>query len=141
MSLIKILLGYRDFAALQDLRRRIANEESNTIENVNEMLLFESNVQKTWLICTNHALYCALDDIRRDESTIRWKLSKSSIVRGNTIFLNLSIKDDWKKPTKYGRIDFGSKHKDWLYSKSLYSRPVILQSIFQELIIVSMIEK
>lgn len=141
MSLVKILLGYRDFSTIEALRIRIANDEKNTIENVHEMLLFNSNVQKTWLICTDHALYCALDDIRLDESTIKWKLSKSSIINSNTMFLSLIIKNDLRQPMKYGRVDFGTYHKNWLYSKSLFSTPEYLQSMFLELIRVSMIDK
>ena len=139
MSLIKILLGYRDFATLQDLRRAISKNEANSIEKVNEMLLFETKLQKTWLICTNNALYCALDDIRKNSSDIRWKLSKTEIIRQNEIKISLNIRDDQHKPEKYGRVDFGNYHKNWLYSKSLFTRPEKLRSMFQELIRVSML--
>lgn len=134
MSLVDILLGQRDFSNLQELKNRIASLEAIESNSINTMPLLKTRVQTTWLLCSPNYLYCALDDKRRQQPIIKWKIPLKDILAGRNLKIKLNIRDDFKNPKNFGRVDFGVQHKNWLYSKSLYPSTSKLRSKFIQLV-------
>lgn len=98
-----------------------ANFQSD-IESISDdpmLLLFKTSKQQTWLVATSKRLYCLLDDARTGELKLVWSMSKSSLVDENDSLVKFSTRQEYKANT--GLIDFGPKHKNWLYSKALFN--------------------
>ncbi len=53
-------------------------------------ILFDSSLQRIWLLATRYRLYSVTDDIRKREPVINWSISRSRIV--NTGGASLSLK-------------------------------------------------
>ncbi len=82
------------------------------------LLIFRTKNQRTWLVTTNKALFCVLDDEekRARQSLIRWKQPLSDI----DVIETRSCPPKFKN-SRY--VDIGDRHKGWKYSKSLFPTP------------------
>lgn len=116
------LLGFRDFSKLEEIKDYIsANfsiEQDENIAKAQELIIFETSRQKTWLLVTENKIFCILDDIDKDSFDVRWHLTKDKLVEDNKVILDIRINSDYKANT--GLVDFGQNHKNWLYSKKLF---------------------
>lgn len=137
MMFFSKILGYRDFAKLEDIKTRISsnltNSDNETLENAGTLIFFKTKRQQTWLIATNQNLYCVLDDIVSDKSEVRWRISKDKLIDNlGKVILKIEIDSSFKENS--GRIDFGYNHKNWLYSKNLFPSPEKLKNEIEALI-------
>ena len=132
MKLSALLFGDRDFYTSKDIEKFIVNSKNysgiDEIDNTDSLLIFETSKQRTWLVVSPKRLYCILDDIRKNESNINWSMKKDKLIQNNTVFLEIITKD---KSDKSGLIDFGPTHKNWLYSKKLFPKTGIVQTVKQ----------
>lgn len=127
MSLRGYFIGRTDFSPESDIRDLVRESKhfDEQLENVNgaEMLLFFStSTQQTWLVSTEERLYCILDDVEKDTPHLNWSIPKDQLVSGNEIPIQFSSRD---KSAKTGLVDIGPKHKNWLYTKQLFSQTPI----------------
>ena len=118
-----IFLGERDFFSKEEIEGFINKSKNFSLiendSNRNALLIFDTSKQRTWLVASQARLYCILDDIRKEKPTITWSMSKEEVVDKGNLILNLEAK---KKPNKNytGLLDFGPKHKNWLFSTKLF---------------------
>jgi hypothetical protein len=85
---------------------------------VDELLLFDTPGQHTWLIATTRQLFCVLDDqnTRTSGRLIQWKLplDKATPIRARTSEMGNPV------------VDIGTK-RNWLYSRHLHSDEQLLE--------------
>lgn len=122
MELFDTILGKREFLGAEEIAAYIVNSKNfnAAIEDpaqAETMRFFETSKQHTWLVGTPNRLYCILDDIRKPTPHINWSMSKLKIIEGPELVVDL-VSRTRNKST--GTIDFGPKHKRWLYSRSLF---------------------
>lgn len=125
MKLFRNILGYRDFHKFEDFKDYLV-ENSYQTDSINRLILFSTTKQKTWIITNREWVFCFLDDISKDTFELRWK-DKKALLR-NEININHIYKE------KTGIINFGENHKQWLYSKDLFSTQEVLNRKIKELI-------
>ena len=122
MSFFNKLLGFRDFSKLGEIKDFISSnytlDQDESITNAQELIIFETSRQKTWLIVTSKKMFCVLDDVDKDTFEVRWHLTKDKLVSDNKVILDIKIDHDYKENT--GLVDFGQNHREWLYSKKLF---------------------
>lgn len=94
-------------------------------EVVEDLLLFRTSKQRTWLVLTNRQLFCLLDDAdtRASERLIQWRLllEEADPVEAKV----------WKPAL--GLLGVG-QHTDWIYSRSLHSDPHALEEAVRTMI-------
>ncbi|SRR6266446_271580 len=120
--LVNFLLGKRELLKREEIVNFVRNASAfdptnEHTENAGALLLFQTLQQQTWLVATSERLYCVLDDIRRPKPEIRWTMSKSELVTGDNVDVDIATREG---AGNSGRINIG-KHNDWLYSKALFS--------------------
>lgn len=96
-------------------------------------IIFRTAIQHTWLVATNVRLYNILDDIRKETPNINWSIPKSQLM-GSSATVKIGIRTS---KMASGLVDFGDRHRNWLYSKDLFEEKSPIESI-NELIIKSM---
>ncbi len=123
MSIVNSMLGYRKFWSEEKIRDLITksknfNSEYESIEKSDSLLLFETSKQRTWLVSTSDRLYCILDDARNERPKLQWSIMKSDLLQGSDCESSIKTKT---KTEKTGLVDFGTKHRNWLYSTRLFT--------------------
>ncbi len=119
--------GRTDFETEEGIKRFITNskrfsadaEDPTTAE---ALLIFQTSKQQTWLVSTSERLYCILDDRRKDQPHINWHIPKQQLVTGQEVSIELAARD---RSAQSGLVDIGRKHRNWLYTKQLFSRTSI----------------
>lgn len=137
MTFFSKILGYRDFAKLEDIKASIPLKftisDNENLDKVGSLIFFKTKRQQTWLIASNQNLYCVLDDILSDKFEVRWKITKDELVDSlGEVILQIEIDSSFRENS--GRIDFGHNHKNWLYSKNLFPSPDKLKKDIEALI-------
>lgn len=122
MDILSSFLGYRDFLTDQEIKKYIMNSKNHSSDEnddeIQSMLIFKTSKQKTWILTSSIRLYCLLDDIRKDKPLITWSIPKKEIVEDGELILDIRVRN--KRDKKHtGLIDFGEKHRWWLYTKKL----------------------
>ena len=115
-------LGRREFFSDKGIAHYITNSRNfnkkvEDPDSAQTLLFFSTSKQHTWLVATKHRLYCLLDDVRKPEPHINWSISRDKIFKGDTLKLEIGMKE---RSQSIGKLDFGEKHRNWLYSKSLF---------------------
>ena len=124
MTTLKALFGRRDFFSEQKIASYINksknfDSDSENPKNAKTFLFFETSKQHTWLVATEYRLYCILDDIRKPNPHINWSMSRQAIFNEKEeINIPIGVRSYYIEGT--GLVDFGLKHKNWLYSESLF---------------------
>ncbi|MDF9798255.1 hypothetical protein OKW21_003518 [Catalinimonas alkaloidigena] len=120
-------LGASGFFTREGIREIINDSElvGKGEQVVDEILIFRTSQQRTWLVATEKHLFCILDDedTRASGKVIQWKLA---LKESSPVSAGL-----YKART--GLLNIGPK-KGWLYSKALYNRPQELEQAVSELI-------
>ncbi|KAA3616881.1 MAG: hypothetical protein D8M58_17930 [Calditrichaeota bacterium] len=121
MEFNEIFFGERDFYTEQNICKYIRYSKKFSSENeldfTKGLLFFSSSLQRTWLVVSNERLYCILDDKRVETPHINWSIKKKKLLQNDTLLINLNVRD---KSKNSGIIDFGEKHKNWLFSERLF---------------------
>ncbi|PIF69449.1 hypothetical protein [Flavobacterium sp. 2] len=142
MNFISKILGYRDFSKkneiIEELKKYNFSDfgDKEKLDNVNQLIFFQTRRQQTWLFASNENLYCVLDDITLNSFEIKWNIIKSKLIHNEEVVLKLIIDDSFSE--KSGKIDFGKQHKGWLYSKSIFKKPLELEESIHNLLLSSM---
>ena len=100
-------------------------------ENVRrEVLVFKTTKQKTRLKVTDNGLECYLDDLVHGRSEHQWTLSRDQARKILTV-------GDYRVDPGYkirsGLFSVGPR-RNWLYSKSLYPEPSLLEFQLEDLL-------
>jgi len=122
-----LAIGPGGFLTKEGVRKVVGSSElTESGEKVNQdLLIFSTRKQRTWLVSTDKKLFCLLDDdsTRTSGRIIQWVLKK----------------EDAKpiEASKYkwtvGLLSVGLR-KNWLYSTRLFSKPEDLQKKVAELV-------
>lgn len=136
MAFLHPILGFRRFTPVDAIKKDIAAQlfadRHEHISTTGYLLLFSTTRQQTWLIASNHRLFCILDDVAGDGFVTRWELTKHTIIHNGKIILDIRIHEDYS--SRSGSIDFGEMHKNWLYSKKIFPQTELLFNAFHDFI-------
>lgn len=119
----------RGFCAPDEIKRAITSSKNFGLDGSDPstatlLLFFDTRIQRTWLAKTARRLYCILDDVRKPAPHVNWSMAVGEIIRDGELVLDISA-HDLSATGESGRVDFGPRHKDWLYSTKLFTaRPV-----------------
>ncbi|WP_028025119.1 hypothetical protein [Enterovibrio calviensis] len=113
-------LAWQAFLKEDNQESEVVDENAPIDPNVEDIKLFETTNQTTWLKKTVNGIECHLDDRRPNKrSGHRWTLSPDmarNILQNGDIYVSPGIK------INSGLISIGS-HTSWLYSKRLFPKP------------------
>ncbi|MDA1370794.1 MAG: hypothetical protein O2971_08555 [Proteobacteria bacterium] len=115
MQFSKFFDDYDKFRSEADIRSAIATSKNYGGEDVSKARLFkffDTSKQRSYLIATVQKVYCLVDDIRENEPRVIWS---EDIAKLTGIALEIYDKTD-----RTGLVDFGSKHKNWLFTKAMF---------------------
>lgn len=142
MSFLSKILGYRDFSKkneiLEELRKYKFEKfgDSENLDDTHHLIFFKTRRQQTWLVATNQNLYCVLDDISLNTFDIKWNISKQNLIDQDKVILTISVVSEYSENS--GKINFGERHKGWLYSKSIFKEPKELKQAIHNLLMSAM---
>lgn len=87
------------------------------------LMFFQTQVQQTWLIRTEKRLYCILDDLRKPTAHVNWSTSINDLVAtdGKKLRIDITVRERDNGSKQTGLLDIGPNHKNWLYSKKLFT--------------------
>jgi hypothetical protein len=86
------------------------------------MLLFVTPTQRSWLAVDRFSLFNVLDDLRKEEPTIRW-LAKRTDAH--------PVKANYGQSPTSGILHLGTHGRDWLYSKDLFQDREVVDAVRQ----------
>lgn len=123
MKLTELLSGRAEFASQAEMVRFVGNSKNfnpgaEDLSKAESLLLFSTSKQHTWLVSTSERLYCLLDDIRKDAPHINWSMPRSRLFDGDKLIATIRVRDNSENT---GLVDISDDHKDWLYTKRLFS--------------------
>lgn len=95
-------------------------------KDASAVLMFETSKQQTWLVSTRERMYCILDDLRKGEPHINWSMPRNEIVRGERVVIDVNARP---KSENTGFVDISDRHKNWLFSRRLFSEDGIVEAI------------
>lgn len=106
-----------------------ASDESAD-ERLNEILVFKTSKQETWLSVLPQGLHCRIKDSREGRGGPQWTLSKtqSKEILGSGSF---QVNSGYK--VKTGTFTLGPR-RNWLYSKVLFPEPDYLHGVLKQLL-------
>lgn len=115
----------RDFYTPDAIKMSIAGSKNFKLDGSDPkdatlLLLFDTRLQRTWLVKTRNRLYCVLDDLRTPEPNINWSMAMHEIVKDNKLLIDI-VEHSPSETGKSGLVDIGANHKDWLYSTKLFT--------------------
>jgi hypothetical protein len=121
------LVGHGGFLTRSGVSRLVEDSElvAASEKVVDQRLLFQTHLQRTWLVATNRNLFCILDDERTRSSgkLIQWRLPLET---ATPISTGVSKKGQ-------GLVSIGPR-RNWLYSMSLHPDADALVDQITELI-------
>lgn len=123
-ALKKAAANARGFLSATEIKDQIRlsknyNRDSSDPSRAGALLIFSTSNQQTWLVATANRLYCILDDVRKPEPHINWSMGKGRLVGdGGELLIEPRSRDHTDRT---GYVDIGDNHKDWLFSRSLFS--------------------
>lgn len=134
MDLRKFFLGRGEFKSPTQIIQAVSESpdfdtRSESIDNAEPVLIFQTSRQQTWIVATAARLYCVLDDLRRSISPVRWSISKGNLVADRKVTVKISARDS---NDRVGLLDIGGR-RNWLYSKKLFTSKSIEEEV-QDLI-------
>jgi hypothetical protein len=124
-------LGLREFWSqgriIDYASSKATKSDGSALKDAESLLIFATSKQHTWLICSNTTLCCVLDDIRLSEPELKWCEARQRLV-GDSGELLIALQAYPYKPAT-GKLDFGSLHKGWLYSLSLFEKDKVEEKV------------
>ncbi len=117
---------FRSEQEIQSWIKSSKNYKGENPEHTQLLIFFSTSKQRTYLVASQERLYCILDDARKDNPHVNWSMNKEEVMGDDQITLEISTRD---KTEKTGLVNFGPKHKNWLYTKSLFVNQDLKASI------------
>ena len=126
--------GARRFRTVDEIKESITQSKNYRLDMTSPssalpLLIYQTRLQQTWLIKTLKRLYCLLDDLRKPDAHVNWSLDMSEVVEAGEVKLEIKVRLPEKPTETAGQIDFGPKHKGWLFSTKLFT----VRSVEEEL--------
>lgn len=123
-------LGRGDFKSKNEIIDAVYNssqfDSSKESKHSSEaLLIFQTSKQQTWLVSTSERLYCVLDDIDKGLTKVQWFIPSGDLISDNKVIANISVKN---KSHNTGLLSIND-HKNWLFSKRLFTMYEIESSI------------
>jgi hypothetical protein len=133
-AVVMAVLAY--FAYLQPAEQSQESEpdeasDDSASEELNEILVFKTSKQETWLSVLPQGLHCRIKDDRPNKGGPQWTLSRTQakeILNSGTFHINPGYK------VKTGTFTLGPR-RNWLYTKSLFPEPEYLHGILKQLLV------
>ncbi|MGQ0828919.1 MAG: hypothetical protein ACT4ON_11070 [Bacteroidota bacterium] len=112
---------------------QVANSSNLNLLDIHTLKILQTSKQQTWIVLAENYLYCLLDDIsvdiqRSSTELIKWRAKVGDIKN------HITVRPSTKNSEKYGLIDFGTKHKNWYFSKSLLNDEEMAESHINNLV-------
>lgn len=132
-AVVMAILGYKTY--LRPLEQSSENEPEDATndeaeDKLENILVFKTSKQKTWLSITDQGLHCRIDDIRDGKGGPQWTLTKiqaAEILKTNTYRVNPGYR------VRTGMFTLGPR-RNWLYSKDLFPEPDYLHGVLKHLL-------
>ena len=86
---------------------------------------FETKLQETFLLKNLSSVSCILLDKKENKYILKWE-------EPNSYFINIEINAHFNERDKYGKVDFGKKHKGWLVSKEKFESEQELEKLLEK---------
>lgn len=105
-------------------------DDKEASEHLNEILVFKTSKQKTWLSVSPQGLECRIDDSRDGKGGHQWTISKTKakeILDSQSYHVNAGYK------VNTGTFTLGHR-KNWLYTKSLFPEAEYLHGVLRQLL-------
>lgn len=122
-----VIISSQDgFINSEGITQLVVNMSQRNETVFNQLLIFKTSDQHTWLIATNKKLFCLLDDenTRKEKKLLMWSITLEEARA------HIEVKPHKKNS---GLLDIGSK-KNWLYSTVLFPKPADLVKEINKLI-------
>jgi len=115
------IFGRRELLQEDELRSWMSGQRSvdEPLDEADCKIIFETSLQRTWLVRTTRNLYNVLDDVRKPQPHLSWFIPMAEIVDERGFHLPISVKERKDQSPRTGLVDFGPKHRNWLYSKAI----------------------
>ena len=124
---------FRPEKEIKDWITRSKNYEKEDPNSAHLLEFFSTSKQRTYLVSTPKRMYCILDDSRKDNPHINWSIARNELEKDDKIIMTISTSE---KTENTGLVDIGPRHKNWLFTRSLFLQTSIANSI-QQLILES----
>lgn len=108
------------FRSEEEIKSYISNSKKYKQENPSDaklLKIFSTSKQRTYLVITDKMIYCILDDARKNKPHLNWSKTRDNFFDGKNLTVAVTTRE---KSTTTGLVDFGSDHKNWLFTKSLF---------------------
>ena len=116
-------LAWRTFLKTEVQESTTESEVEQPAGDVEDIKLFDTSKQTTWLRSTPRGIECHLDERREGKSGgLKWTLAPNQ-VKGVLATGDIHVNPSFKIRT--GLLSIG-RHTNWLYSKSLHPDPAQL---------------
>jgi hypothetical protein len=128
MSIRNLFDVRRSFLSSADIAlslRDMYDHRGEDFARYQDLLIFESSTQHTWLLATNAALYCVFDINTEENPRVKWHITKARIIQDNNFILTLKT-EPCSINSGYITIDGKNRRK---YTKRLFVMMPIRQSI------------
>ncbi len=122
----------RTFESGSEIKSRIKDSKKYSADGTepaaaSSLLIFATQNQQTWLVCTPKRLYCILDDVRKNASKVQWSEDIGEMIAPDgRILIDITERN---KNARTGLVDIGDEHHDWLFSRKLFELISITESI------------
>ncbi|MCH8342956.1 MAG: hypothetical protein IH983_03110 [Planctomycetes bacterium] len=117
---------FRPEKEIKDWIKHSKNYQGENPNSVHLLKFFSTSKQRTYLVATPARMYCILDDSRKDNPHINWSIARNELEKDEKVIMTISTSD---KTENTGLVDIGPKHKNWLFTRSLFLQASIANSI------------
>lgn len=126
------VLAYRTYLRSPEQEEAEPENATDTQADVQleEVLVFRTSTQKTWLSVKPQGLRCRIDDFRVGKGGEQWTLSKpeaKAILESKAYHVNPGYK------ARTGTFTIGPR-QNWLYTKALFPEPDYLEAVLKKLL-------
>jgi hypothetical protein len=121
MRLFELFDDQDSFRSDGEIRKCIEHSKNYEGENPADsktLLFFKTSKQRTYLVATDSRLYCILDDARKESPHINWSMPKNSLIENGKLIIAIQTRN---KTQNTGLVDISNSHKNWLFTKELFS--------------------
>lgn len=93
----------------------IADEQA-----LHSLLIFSTSKQQTWLVADQVELRCVLDDRRKEQPKVQWRINRDQVE---------PLEADYNYSPTSGVLHIGSRKKGWLFSKRLFQSIDVIDAV------------